>query len=114
MWRIYSIHNVMFILHRLTGLALLGYLAAHIWALSTALMGGAAMFDAVMSMLSKPAFFAIELVLLGCVIFHGLNGLRLILNERGILIGRSEGFARATVALTLIVWIAAGGYAAAL
>ena len=31
MWRIYSAHNVLFILHRVTGLALLTYLFAHIF-----------------------------------------------------------------------------------
>lgn len=114
MWRIYSIHSVIFILHRVTGLALLAYLLAHIWAVSTAMLGGAAMFDAVMSVLAKPAFFAVELFLFGCVIFHALNGLRLILNERGVLLENGDRLAHATAMVTLAVWVTAGAYAAAL
>lgn len=114
MWRIYSINGIRFVLHRLTGVALLVYLLAHIWAISAAMLGGAALFNAVMAVLAKPAFFAVELFLFGCVIFHALNGLALILAERGITLRHSEAFARVTVVLTLSVWMGAGIYLARL
>lgn len=114
MWRIYSLDGLLFVLHRLTGLVLLVFLITHIWAVSTALLGGAAMFDAVMSVLARPGFFIVELLLFGCVIFHAANGLRLILRERGMLAGGGNALAGTAAALTLAVWIGAGVYAARL
>ncbi len=114
MWRIYSFDSVLFLLHRLTGMALLVFLITHIWAVSTAMLGGEAMFNAVMGILARPAFFAVELFLFGCLIFHALNGLRLILNERGVMIKSSNAFARATAGLTIAVWMGAFVYAAQL
>ncbi len=111
MWRIYSLDSVLFLLHRITGLALLVFLITHIWAISTAMLGGAQMFNAVMAILARPGFFAVELFLFGCVIFHGANGLRLILNERGVMLAGSNAFARATAVLTMSVWVGACAYA---
>ena len=48
MWRIYSIRNVMFILHRITGTALLLYFVAHVLTISTALVAGPEAFTATM------------------------------------------------------------------
>lgn len=107
MWRVYSIRNVLFILHRITGTALLVYFVAHVLAISSALVAGPEAFTSVMAMFRQPAFRAIELVIAGCVVFHGLNGLHLIASERGWLQPGGLGFARATVGATLAVWTAA-------
>lgn len=114
MWRIYSLDSVLFILNRITGVALLVFLVSHIWAVSTAMLGGEAMFNAVMGILARPAFFAVELFLFGCVIFHASNGLRLILNERGLILKSGNAFAGATAGLTIAVWMGACVYAAQL
>lgn len=114
MWRIYSLDSVLFLLHRVTGMALLVFLITHVVAISTAMLGGEAMFNAVMGILARPAFFAAELFLFGCVIFHAANGLRLILNERGIMLKNGNAFARATVGLTIAVWMGASLFAAKL
>ncbi len=107
MWRIYSIHSVMFILHRVTGLALLAYLVLHIVTVSTALLAGRAAFDRTMATLARPGFLALDVALVGCVLFHALNGLRVIMNERGWLPEHRDGFAAITVAATLGLWVAA-------
>ena len=83
MWRIYSIRNVMFILHRVTGAALLLYFVAHVLTISTALVAGPEAFTATMATFRHPAFRAVELAIVGCVAFHGLNGLHTIAAERG-------------------------------
>lgn len=103
MWRIYSIHNVLFIFHRITGVVLLAYLLAHIWAVSTAMISGPESFDSVMATLTGRGFFALELLLLACLVFHSLNGLRLILAERGLSPTRAELLVRATVVSTLAI-----------
>ena len=83
MWRIYSIHNWLFIAHRVTGVALLVYFVAHVLTISTALVAGPAAFSAVMATFREPAFRAVELVVLACAAFHAVNGLRIIAGERG-------------------------------
>ena len=111
MWRIYSIRNVTFILHRVTGAALLVYFVAHVLVVSTAMVSGPEAFSATMAAFRHPAFRAVELAIVGCILFHGLNGLHIIAAERGWL--RADGIAvpRATVAATLAIWIAAAAVA---
>ena len=106
-WRVYSIHNVMFILNRITGAALLIYFVLHVLTISTALIAGPQTFSAVMAVFRLPLFRAVELAIVGCALFHGLNGLHIILSERGWLAPRGAGFAKATVTLTLGLWVAA-------
>lgn len=104
MGRIYSLQGLLFLLHRITGGILLAYVVAHILTISTALFGGAALFDTLMTMLAAPSFRVVELVLLGCVTFHALNGLRLILEDRGIGLDSGNRFAGGIVAATAAVW----------
>jgi succinate dehydrogenase / fumarate reductase cytochrome b subunit len=112
MWRIYSIHNVLFILHRITGVALLAYLLVHIGAVSTAMISGPESFDSVMAILTGRVFFALELALLACLTFHALNGLRLILAERGLSPAGADALVRVAVVSTLAIGIAAALVAA--
>jgi succinate dehydrogenase / fumarate reductase, cytochrome b subunit len=107
MWRVYSIRNVTFILHRVTGTALLVYFVAHVVTISTAMLAGPEAFSATMAALRHPAFRAVELAIVGCVVFHGLNGLNIIAAERGWMRPGGAAFPRATVAATLAIWTAA-------
>lgn len=65
--------------HRLAGLTLVGYLFAHIYTLS--LLFTPATFDADMRLLHNPVFSFLEWALAIPLIFHSLNGGRLILYE---------------------------------
>lgn len=69
------------ILHRITGLAIVFYLLMHIGVISTALWGG---FDHTMAILRHPVFATGELLLVCAVLYHGLNGLRIILFDLGM------------------------------
>lgn len=82
MWRVYSIHNVMFILRRLTGVALLVYFVAHVIAISTALLAGPQAFSATMAAFREPALRWVEWAIVACIAFHALSGLHLIAAER--------------------------------
>lgn len=68
---------IAWMLHRLTGLALVFYIILHIWVVSSLQMGQGA-FEATMSTVSVPLFRFLEIGLLFCVIYHALNGIRLI------------------------------------
>lgn len=72
-----------FILHRLSGLALMAYLPLHIF-VTGSLTGGADSWNRTMAMLDRPVVHFLEWCLLGVVIYHAANGLRLILADLGI------------------------------
>ena len=108
MWRIYSVHNILFILHRLTGLGLLAYLFAHIVALSSALVSGPAAFDSLMKTFNTRGFIGLELLLVACLVFHATNGLRVILMERGLASARTEPLIRVGAMVALVIGLAAG------
>ena len=64
-------------LHRLTGLALVGYLVVHIWGLKAITNPEA--YNALIASYHAPIFKVGEFLLLGAVIYHALNGLRIVL-----------------------------------
>jgi succinate dehydrogenase / fumarate reductase cytochrome b subunit len=78
----YKIKEGMFswILHKITGIALVAFLLFHIWSMSKMSKGPEA-FNAVIETYKSPLFRAGEVLLLGGVLFHGINGMRLILGE---------------------------------
>ena len=68
------------IVHKITGVAIVAFLIFHIWSMAKMSKGPEA-FNVVIETY-KTTFFRIgEVLLLGAVLFHGLNGLRLILGE---------------------------------
>ena len=82
MWRVYSVHNVIFILRRLTGVALLAYFVANLATISTALIAGTETFTAVMAAFREPGLRWIEWAIVACIVFHALSGLHMIAAER--------------------------------
>lgn len=66
------------IFHRITGLALIGYLFLHIYSLST-LTQGREVFEKKMQSFLSPPFLAMEWFLFIIVLFHSLNGVRIVL-----------------------------------
>jgi len=65
------------LLHRITGLGLVFYITLHIWVVSSLQLGPEA-FENTMAVVSAPLFRFLEVGLLFCVIYHALNGIRLI------------------------------------
>ncbi|MFP3921319.1 MAG: succinate dehydrogenase, cytochrome b556 subunit [Dichotomicrobium sp.] len=110
MWRIYSVDSVLFLLHRLTGIGLFVYLLAHIYTISTAMLFGPAAFDAAMRFFAQPEMFLVDVLLFGSLVFHAVNGIRLIAHERGWWLERADMLSRATVLGWLGLW---GGMIAA-
>jgi len=64
------------ILHRLSGLALIFYLTLHIWVIHS-LTVSEARFNSVMTTLSSPLFKILEVGLWGVILFHAFNGIRI-------------------------------------
>ena len=66
------------VLHRLTGIGVLAFLCLHI--LDTALIAlGPAHYNAIVQFYRLPAFRVMEVGLFASLVFHALNGLRIIL-----------------------------------
>jgi succinate dehydrogenase / fumarate reductase, cytochrome b subunit len=72
------------ILHRISGLALAGYLVIHIWDVSAAYRGGAQSFSEVMATFDTPFWKIMDTLLVAAVVFHTLNGIRILLFDKGI------------------------------
>jgi succinate dehydrogenase / fumarate reductase cytochrome b subunit len=70
------------ILHRITGLGLTFYILLHIIAL-TGLLKGEAAFNAEMKFFTSPFFLFGEWLLGTLVVFHAVNGIRIVLVDLG-------------------------------
>lgn len=70
------------VLQRLTGLALTLYLIPHLIVLSSA-RGGAASFNRATGGIQTPIWYLFDLALLAAFLFHGCNGLRVIVVDTG-------------------------------
>ena len=76
------------ILHRLTGLGLVLYIFIHIILMSSSLLRGQQAFDAMLTILMRhPVFQILDTMLLGAVLYHGFNGIRILLFDLGVGIG---------------------------
>lgn len=69
-------------LNRATGIAITFYLAIHIWVIHH-LTQGPAGFDRVMRFVQQPLFKIAEIGLIGVILFHAVNGVRLLIVEWG-------------------------------
>ncbi len=73
------------VLHRLTGLGLALYLLIHIVLMGLSLLRGEEAFDAALSVLMGSRFFGLlETLLLAAVLYHGFNGIRILLFDMGL------------------------------
>lgn len=66
--------------HRISGLALIFYLCMHIWVVHFISVSPET-FNKLMEILAQPLFKLGEVALLAAVLYHSLNGIRLILVE---------------------------------
>jgi succinate dehydrogenase / fumarate reductase cytochrome b subunit len=66
-----------------SGLVLVFYLFAHIWVISRSRQGATA-FDALFRTFEKPLFVVLDLALTGTVLYHALNGVRVLLFDFGV------------------------------
>ncbi len=66
------------IYHRISGIALIGYLFLHIYSVSPLAQGRAA-FDHKMATFSSPLYMIFEWLLFAVVLFHSFNGVRIVL-----------------------------------
>jgi succinate dehydrogenase / fumarate reductase cytochrome b subunit len=95
------------ILHRISGIALIGYLFLHIYSLSPLSQGRAA-FDAKMETFSTPFFMILEWLLFAFVLFHSLNGIRIVLVDWADGARYQKQLFKYSVVIGLIMFLAMG------
>lgn len=100
------------LLFRISGLILVFYLCAHIIVISTAGWGsGGGTFDSVMEFLEQPVFILLDLALVVAVLYHALNGVRIILMDLGVGIDRHKvvfwsAMAVVVICFAIFAWVA--------
>lgn len=85
----YSLERYLYILQRISGLAIILYVIFHL-TVNGLRIGGVVAWESAMSFLEHPVFMAGEYLVFLAFIFHSVNGLRLLLQELGLLMGRPK------------------------
>lgn len=93
--------------HRITGLALVAYIFLHLSFITTASLGeGGADFDSLMATTSQPLFVAMDFFLVIVVIYHAMNGFRVVLFDMGIGIKRQKLVFWVCMAVAAVITVA--------
>lgn len=96
------------LLFRISGLILVFYLGAHIIIISLGQFGE---LDAVMELFDTPVFVLLDLVLVVAVLYHALNGVRIILMDLGIGVQKHKvvfwsAMAAVVICFAFFAWVA--------
>lgn len=96
------------LLFRISGLVLAGYLFVHVFVIAQG-RAGADVLDDLMEFFHNPVMVVLELMLVAAVLYHALNGVRIILLDLGIGISRHKTvfwavMAVAAVTLAVFTW----------
>jgi succinate dehydrogenase / fumarate reductase cytochrome b subunit len=91
-------------LHRVTGLLILVYLLLHLLVIGQAAVSPQS-FDAIMKALGSPFWRVLEVGLLACVLYHGINGVLIILFDLGYGIRAHRVWWYAGLVLVIVLFI---------
>ena len=92
------------LLHRVSGLVLSAYLLLHIYDLRAAQRGAQA-FDEALAVFQSPFWKVMDLLLLAAVLFHTINGIRLLLFDAGIGINNQRQLFWLAFGLTIAIFL---------
>lgn len=85
----YTFERYLYLGHRLSGLGLVAYMVLHIIETANRMRGEEA-WAALMALFASPLFKVIEYLLFAAAVFHGMNGIRLLLTELGFFLGKPK------------------------
>jgi succinate dehydrogenase / fumarate reductase, cytochrome b subunit len=100
------------VLFRISGLVLLAYLFVHIWVISHG-RASAESLNHLFDLFDKPFLVFLDLMLVSAVLYHALNGVRIVLMDLGVGIKQHKVvfwvcMVVAAAALSLFAWKASG------
>lgn len=84
----YKLERYLYILHRVTGLGILLFLLVHLIVTTFFRIQGQEVWEKAMTVLNNPLFKTGEYLVVVAFVYHALNGLRLILQELGLLMAK--------------------------
>lgn len=79
------------ILFRISGVVLVLYLFAHVAVISQGRLNGARTLNSIFKTFDKPLFVFLDLMLVAAVLYHAVNGVRIILMDLGVGIKQHKG-----------------------
>ena len=84
----YKLERYLYILHRVTGLGMLFFVILHLIETTFFRIQGQGVWEATMTLLQNPWFEVGIYLVAVAFVYHALNGLRLILQEFGFILGK--------------------------
>ena len=84
----YKLERYLYLLHRVTGLGLILFVIIHLIMTTVFRIQGQDIWAATMAILQNPWFKFGEYLVVIAFIYHALNGLRLVLQELGLALGK--------------------------
>jgi len=97
-----SLNTIAFYLHRITGVILAIYLCMHLCFLTTVKTG---QYSSLIKVTLSKQFLPFDLLLFLIGIYHGVNGIRLIIHEFGLLYRYRRVLLYSTFIITAVLWI---------
>jgi len=91
--------------HRLTGMVLLVYLCMHLLYLTSLTDKTGHTYESYISTTVTPSFLVFDVLLVLCGIYHGINGLRLIIHELGFAHGQRKALLTLSIVITIVLWL---------
>lgn len=98
-----------YVLHRISGVAIIVFLLMHIWEITSVTRGGAEGFTSTMAALESRWFVIGEWMLFLAITFHATNGFRLILHDLGKGVRQQKQWFWVVFALSALI-VLAGSY----
>jgi succinate dehydrogenase / fumarate reductase cytochrome b subunit len=100
------------ILFRISGLILVAYLFAHLWVIGAGRAGSPQELDRLFDLFEHPVLVFLDLLLVVAVLYHALNGVRIVLMDCGVGIERHKAvfwvcMTVAAATLVAFAWAAA-------
>jgi len=95
-----------FALHRLTGILLVLYLFLHFYVLSS-LVQGADAYEKTVKFMESPILTLLEVGLVAVILYHGLNGLRLMLMALNVGVKQHKAMFWAVMVMTVLLTLIA-------
>ena len=86
----YKLERYLYLLHRVTGLGLILFGIIHLTATTVFRIQGQDVWEATMAFVDNPLFKVGEYLVVVAFAYHALNGLRLILQQLGFLLGKPK------------------------
>jgi succinate dehydrogenase / fumarate reductase cytochrome b subunit len=98
---------ISFVLRRLTGVALVLYLFTHMWVIGS-INQGPEIFNTRLNLVQTPLFKLAEIALLAAVVYHGLDGIRLLMVNWFKVTEYRKSLFYAVLAVSVLIVIAGG------